>query len=232
MKKFILFVLSAVTVAFAGCSESRHYVVETDVRQLNIGFSSSNHSITVTSEFDWEATSLNDWIILTKESGSAGVSKLDFHVEQSPTFDTRKGSIEICAVGSKEVKLITIAQQGNDFTFKIDELTDTTAKLTVTAKSETKTFYWYNVTDEDFSAYYERNTVTLMNGIRDMLQQYIAMGAFPSWSALISTGSDDLSVKGLKPDTEYMLFAFGLDKSGNITSKDASYVWYKTLSKE
>lgn len=231
MKRFLLLILAATTL-FIGCSESRHYVVETDLRQINTEFFSSSYSVTVTSEYAWEATPLNEWITLTKYSGSAGVSKLDIHVTQNPDLEERRGTIEIYADGSKETKVLTIVQKGNDFIFEVSNLSATSADLKITAKSELRTFYYYNVTDENFSAYYERNTKFMMESIRNMLQQYISMGAFPSWASVISTGSAEMKANGLKPDTEYIFFAFGVDSNGNLTSKDISYVWYKTLPKE
>lgn len=232
MKKILLLVIAAIAFVFTGCEKDNNYVVEVDAQIINAAFYNSRYSLNITSDYDWEAVSHNDWITLTKGTGTAGVSKLDIFVAQNPNIENRKGSVEIRAKGSSISKTLTISQAPNDFTFSAENITATTADLSVTAKSESRTFYWFNVTDEDFSAYYERNTVILMNNIREMLHNYIQMGAFPSWSSLLSIGSDSYHAKGLKPDTEYLMFAFGLDSSGNITSKEASYIWYKTLPKE
>ena len=74
------------------------------------------------------------------------------------------------------------------------------------------------LTKEDFFSYYDGNTIIMMNAIHAMVQNYIDMGAFSSWSQALSTGSSELSAKGLRPDTEYMLFAFGVSRKGVITS--------------
>lgn len=232
MRRSILLLLVTIGLTFTGCQKENNYVVGVDKLIINATFYDNSYSVCVTSDYDWEAVSNNEWITLTKDVGTAGASQLDITVAQNPNIEGRKGSIEFRAKGSNISKSLTVSQAANDFTFSVENVTATTADLSVTAKSESKTFYWYNVTDEDFTAYYERNTITLMNSIRDMLRSYIQMGAFPSWSSLLSRGFDSQSVKGLKPDTEYMMFAFGIDNSGNITSKEASYIWYRTLPKE
>jgi hypothetical protein len=63
-----------------------------------------------------------------------------------------------------------------------------------------------------------------------MIKQYITMGVYPDWSAVLSKGPDGYSAKGLYSNTEYIFFAFGVDTQGNITSKDISYTWFKTLA--
>jgi hypothetical protein len=232
MKRFSLLVLATIALAVVGCEKSNNYLVETDAKLINASFYNNSYSVSVTSEHNWEAVAHNEWITLTKATGVAGVSKLEFFVIQNPEIVNRKGTIEIRANGSNESKTITISQMANDFAFAIENLTSKSVDLRVTAKSDARTFYWYTITDQDFSDYYERNTVALMKGTHAMINQYINMGAFPSWSALISTGSSTLSAKGLRSDTEYMMFAFGVDAQGNITSEDISYIWFRTKAEE
>jgi hypothetical protein len=230
MKKFLLFAMALFAIAFTSCDGSRNYVVETDLRLINTPFYRSNHSVVVTSDYNWDAASDSEWIKFTKGSGAAGVTKLEFYVEQNPTLEERRGTIEICAKGSKEIKALTIIQKANDFSFVVENITAKTVDLKVIPLSDSRTYYWYTLTDQDFSDYYERNTEAVMKGVHAMIKQYITMGVYPNWSAALSQGPDELSAKGLYSNTEYIFFAFGVDTQGNITSKDISYTWFKTLA--
>ena len=216
-------------IAFTSCDGSRNYVVETDLRLINTPFFRSNHSVVVTSDYNWDAASDSEWIKFTKGSGAAGVTKLEFYVEQNPTLEERRGTIEICAKGSKEIKVLTIIQKANDFSFVVENITAKTVDLKVIPLSDTRTYYWYTLTDQDFSDY-ERNTEYVMTLMHAMVERYIKNGVFQNWSDALSVGPDSYSAKGLHPNTEYIFFAFGVDTQGNITSKDISYTWFKTLA--
>lgn len=228
MKRFLLPFLSILSIAFVGCSPEYNAEPVLGTKQLKVSFFEGTYSSDVTSEYDWEASTSNDWITLAENSGSAGASKIEFSVSQNPTFQKRKGGITVCIKGSKRPVTISVEQAANDFEITVSDITATSAEQKIIAKDPTRAFYWYNATKEDFINYYGGNTVTMMNSIHAMLQSYIDMGAFPSWNSLLSTGSSTFSAKGLKTDTEYIIIAFGVSRSGVITSEDASYVWYKT----
>lgn len=228
MKRFLLPLLSVLVIAIAGCSPEYNAEPVLGTKQLKVTFFEGTYSSDVKSEYDWEATTSNDWITLAENSGSAGDSKLEFSVGQNPTLQKRKGGITVCIKGSKRPVTISIEQAANDFELTVSDITAKTAEQKVVAKDPTRAFYWYNVTKEDFINYYDGNTVTMMNAIHAMVQSYIDMGAFPSWNTVLATGTSTLSAKGLRADTEYIMFAFGVNRSGVITSEDVSYVWYKT----
>lgn len=228
MKRFLLFALPLLAIALTGCGPEYKAEPVLSTNQMKVTFFEGTYSTDVTSEFDWEATTSNDWITLAANNGSAGESILEFSVSQNPTIKKRKGGITVCIKGSKSPVTISIEQAANDFEVSVSNITAKRAELKFVAKDPTRPFYWYNVTKDDFHSYYDGNTVTMMNAIHAMLQSYINMGVYPSWNAALSTGSDTFSATGLKADTEYIVFAFGVSRDGVITSEDISYIRYKT----
>ena len=109
MKKVFL-LLATIGVIFTACEGSDDFnkdndetnsetptipKIELSQQNIEVGFESAQHSITITSPYSWEATSKNNWIIVDTNSGIAGTKTLKFSVEHNKEMTIREGTIVI-----------------------------------------------------------------------------------------------------------------------------------------
>lgn len=113
---------------------------------------------------------------------------------------------------------------GNEFTFTVTNIGEQSADYTVTAKEETRTFYWNCHTKADVMS---EGTVAFMEYYYDMLKEAVDGGSY-TWAELLDTGYAEHSSTKLRPATKYILWAFGIDANGNLTSTDLSYYEFET----
>lgn len=102
MKRFLLLVLSCVTLAFIGCSQDSVGPDTPVLGNLNlsetevlVSSEASECQVTVTSDFSWVATSSADWIAVATASGSAGESALNFSVARNEESEPREATITV-----------------------------------------------------------------------------------------------------------------------------------------
>lgn len=119
---------------------------------------------------------------------------------------------------------------GNDgageFTITVSEITTSSAHIKIEAKEATRTFYANLMSKAAFAEY--ESPAALMNDYHAQLVAAVEAGQY-TWESLLDTGKGDWTTTKVVPSTEYVVFAFGVDAQGNLTSADLSYKSFKTL---
>ena len=112
-----------------------------------------------------------------------------------------------------------------EFNISVSNIGETSAVLKVAPKQEGRSFYW-NVKPE--SALKEfATTKAYMEDWYAYLGEAIATGNY-QWSDLLDNAAVEYEHTNLNPGTKYVLWAFGIDANGNLTSADLSYVVFET----
>lgn len=114
----------------------------------------------------------------------------------------------------------------SEFTFTVTNIGEYSADFTVTAKDATRTFYWNCSTKASILEY--GSTKEYMEEWHADTQEFVENGLY-TWDELLDTGSAEHTSTSLKPNTTYLVWAYGVDANGNCTSSDLSYYEFKTL---
>ena len=115
----------------------------------------------------------------------------------------------------------------NEFAITVSEITATSAHIKVEAKEASRTFYANMMPKATFVAEYE-SPAALMNDYYAQLKAAVDAGQY-TWEGLLDTGKGEWTTTKVIPSNEYVVFAFGVDVQGNLTSADLSYKSFKTL---
>ena len=123
------------------------------------------------------------------------------------------------------------SQGGSDeFTLSVENIGEYGAVVTVTPKDETRTYFWSVTKKSNMDE--AGGAAAWMNYVHKSNKEAVQNG-YESWTEgeapLLSTGVESKELKSLNPDTEYMLYAFGVDANGNLTSTNLSYQIFTTL---
>ena len=112
-----------------------------------------------------------------------------------------------------------------EFEMSVSNIGETTATLSVAPKQEGRTFYW-NITTE--AALNEFATSALyMEDYYAYLKENVDAG-YAAWEEILDNAAVEYTTSKLNPNTKYILWAFGIDTNGNLTSADLSYVKFET----
>lgn len=114
----------------------------------------------------------------------------------------------------------------NEFAITVSEITATSAHIKVEAKEATRTFYANMMPKAAFAEY--ESPAALMNDYYAQLKEAVKAGQY-TWEGLLDTGKGEWTTTKVIPSNEYVVFAFGVDVQGNLTSADLSYKSFKTL---
>ena len=114
----------------------------------------------------------------------------------------------------------------NEFAITVSEITATSAHIKVEAKEATRTFYANMMPKAAFAEY--ESPAALMNDYYAQLKEAVKAGQY-TWEGLLDTGKGEWTTTKVVPSNEYVVFAFGVDVQGNLTSADLSYKSFKTL---
>jgi hypothetical protein len=186
----------------------------------------------VTSNYTWKANSNDSWISLNTDSGYPGTTSLVFNVAYNSSESERLGSITVYTEDYNLSTSITICQYGNsgngghEFAITVSEITATSAHIKVEAKEATRTFYSNMMSKAAFAEY--ESPAALMNDYYAQLGEVVAAGQY-TWETLLDTGVGEWTTIRVTPSNEYVVFVFGVDTQGNLTSADLSYKEFKTL---
>ncbi len=118
---------------------------------------------------------------------------------------------------------------GNEFAIEVAGIGEYGAAVTVTPKDETRTYYW------SVTKYSNLASIGTSKEYMVYVHEYLKAQADKglSWTegedAILSSGVSTWDFKELSPETEYMVYAFGVDANGNLTSTDLSYKTFSTL---
>ena len=113
-----------------------------------------------------------------------------------------------------------------EFAITISEITTASAHIKVEAKEASRTFYANMMPKAAFAEY--ESPAALMNDYYAQLKEAVKAGQ-ATWEGLLYTGKGEWTTTKVIPSNEYVVFAFGVDVQGNLTSADLSYKSFKTL---
>ncbi len=108
-----------------------------------------------------------------------------------------------------------------EFTITVSEIAATSAHIKVEAKEATRTFY-ANVVSKAAFAEFD------MNALHAEMVALVADGQY-TWAQLLDKGVAEWTTSKVTPNAEFVVYAFGIDANGNLTSAEPSYKTFKTL---
>lgn len=118
-------------------------------------------------------------------------------------------------------KVIAENPNGTNFNIAVDSITASSANITVTPISATNYFYFDMASLEDYVEN-QYTTETFTDYLKNYVADYIDYGyTYEMLSGyMLSQGEDDYMFTNLKPNTEYVVFAFTMDPTTwNATSE-------------
>ena len=127
--------------------------------------------------------------------------------------------------GGNENEGTEIVLGAAEFNISVENIGETTATLKIAPKQEGRTYYW-NIASE--SALKEfASTAAYMQDYHAYLKENVDAG-YTTWAAILDSEAVEYTTQKLNPATKYILWAFGIDVNGNLTSADLSYVKFET----
>ena len=112
-----------------------------------------------------------------------------------------------------------------EFVMSVSNVGETSALLKVAPKQEGRTFYWNIASEASLNEF--ATTALYMEDYHAYLSEAVEAG-YAAWSDLLDNAAVEYEYKKLNPNTKYVLWAFGIDMNGNLTSTDLSYVKFET----
>ena len=112
-----------------------------------------------------------------------------------------------------------------EFEISVTNVSETSADLSIAPKQEGRTFYWNIVTEAGLAEY--ATTAAYMQEYYAYLKENIDAGV-ATWEQILDNAPIQYTTSKLDPNTKYVLWAFGIDAAGNLTSADLSYVKFET----
>ena len=113
-----------------------------------------------------------------------------------------------------------------EFAITVSEITATSAHIKVEAKEATRTFCANMMSKAAFAKY--ESPAALMNDYYAQMKEAVKADQY-TWEDHLDTGKGEWTTTKVGPSNEYVVFAFGVDVQGNLTSADLSYKSFKTL---
>jgi hypothetical protein len=236
MKK-ILLLLSVVALTFTGCYEDLG-PEQPDVNDIVLGATegwvsadAGEWTVSVTSDYAWTASSNVSWITVLTTYGYPGTTNLKFKVAKNTTKSERTGYITVSCEDYNLSATLTVVQEagaGAEFELSVSNITTTSADIKIVPTSEGRTYYWNIWTAAEMAEY--DSTAALMNEWYETMVAYVDQGYY-DWvgnNGLLDQGVVEFTTTKLKPNTEYVLWAFGIDANGNLTSADLTCLEFKS----
>ncbi len=112
-----------------------------------------------------------------------------------------------------------------EFEMSVTNVGETSADLAISPKQEGRTFYWNIETEAGLAEF--ATTAAYMQDYYDYLKSAVDAGA-ATWEQILDNAPVQYTTSKLNPNTKYVLWAFGIDAAGNLTSADLSYVKFET----
>ncbi len=124
-------------------------------------------------------------------------------------------------VNGKIFKIDTRTKKKSPFDFTVTDITDMSAMITLTPL-DTQALYFYDIVKKRDYDEWGGDEKTIEYNV-DLMEQAIyilAMGGYDiSYSYFLKKGELSGKSTNLVPDTDYVIFAFGMDKNGNVTTE-------------
>ena len=112
-----------------------------------------------------------------------------------------------------------------EFVMSVSNIGETTATLKVAPKQEGRTYYWGISTENSLKEF--ATTAAYMEDWYAYMKEAVD-GGQKTWAELLDKGVVEYTTEKVNPSTKYVLWAFGIDANGNLTSTDLSYVVFET----
>lgn len=112
------------------------------------------------------------------------------------------------------------SEGAGEFSIEVTNITASSAHVKVSAKEATRTFYANLMPKAQFSSFD-------MNEHYAELVELVEAGQY-TWETLLTVGSDEWDTTRVYPDAEFVVYAYGVDANGNLTSSEVSYKSFKT----
>ena len=216
-------------VTFTAGSATAEYTISQEAVSVTLSKNSiadagegKTEAINVTANAAWTAVSNAEWVTIAPASGAAGVTEVAVTVAENSTEAAREAKVTF-TINENVTAELTVTQayvaQAGKVTIQVTNITATKATVTCTPDPLTGFTYYYDYlpkeeadllmpTDEDKISYF-------VQVINEVLANYQDL----SLADLIDEGVAEYTFTGLTPLTEYYAIAFGIDASGNVTTK-------------
>ena len=112
-----------------------------------------------------------------------------------------------------------------EFEISVSNIGETSALLKIAPKQEGRSFYWNIKPESDLKEF--ATTAAYMQDWYAYMKELVDNGSY-QWSDLLDNAAVELEYTKFNPSTKYVLWAFGIDANGNLTSADLSYVKFET----
>ena len=112
-----------------------------------------------------------------------------------------------------------------EFELALLNIGETTATVKITPKQEGRTYYWGIHAEADVKEF--ATTAAFMEDWHAYMKEAVDSGNY-TWEELLDKGVVEYTTEKVNPSTKYVLWAFGIDVNGNITSPDLTYVTFET----
>ena len=113
-----------------------------------------------------------------------------------------------------------------EFNISVSDVNETGATVKIAPKQEGRTFYWNIASEASLKEF--ATTKAYMEDYYDYLKTEAIDTGYYQWSDLLDSKAVEYTSTKLNPATKYVVWAFGIDVNGNLTSADLSYVVFET----
>ena len=112
-----------------------------------------------------------------------------------------------------------------EFEISVSNITEVSALLKIAPKQEGRTFYWNIATEASLNEF--ATSKAYMEDYHAYLSEAVEAGQ-AVWAEILDSTAVEYETKKLDPGKKYILWAFGIDANGNLTSPDLTYVKFET----
>ena len=112
-----------------------------------------------------------------------------------------------------------------EFELVVSNIGETSATVKITPKQEGRTYYWGIHAEVDVKEF--ATTAAFMQDWYATMKKAVD-GGYYTWEELLENDVVEYTTNKVNPSTKYVLWAFGIDLNGNLTSADLSYVVFET----
>ena len=112
-----------------------------------------------------------------------------------------------------------------EFELVVSNISETSATVKITPKQEGRTYYWGIHAEADVKEF--ATTAAFMEDWYAYMKEAVDGGHY-TWADLLDNDVVEYTTNKVNPSTKYVLWAFGIDLNGNLTSEDLTYVTFET----
>ena len=112
-----------------------------------------------------------------------------------------------------------------EFELVVSNIGETTATVKITPKQEGRTYYWGIHAEADVKEF--ATTAAFMEDWYAYMKEAVDAGNY-TWADLLDKDVVEYTTEKVNPSTKYILWAFGIDVNGNLTSADLTYIGFET----